>query len=315
LIAAGEDEHWKAQAALCAVDERIWALLRPGVLVFLPKIRGVPAEDLCRLMRSHGEIGKARRGLTSRSAVGRARAAYLLGLVRDHDSVALLLPLTNDPSADVRLVAARALGSIGDPSAATGVLRALRTNRGQIGLPAWVVAEALLCMGAGIWSALQIGLASEDPAVRNVCAVVAGHGPFLAAAPRLRGLLDTDSDGDVRANAALALGRMGGSDDAASLARHADASEVTVLRRTCATALGDLGCRESLETLTGLLGDDDRRLAELAADSLVRIGSEGIARLEEAATTGQGASARAATGALEIARLRGLLDVADPVSP
>jgi HEAT repeat protein len=304
-MASGEDDDGLAKAELSAVPARVWARLRPSVVAFLPKVRGFPADDLGELMRVHGELDAAVALLTSRSAVRRARAAYLFGLVRDPEGVALLLPLLSDPAADVRLVATRALGNIGDPSAANGVLGALRTVRGQIGLPAWVAAEALLSMGVEIAPALQAGLASQDPAVRNVCAVVAGHGTYLATAPQLRILLATDIDVDVRASAAVALGRVGGGDDAANLARYVDASETTVLRRTCTTALGDLGRREGMETLAVLLGDSDRRVAELAADSLVRIGPEGIARLEEtAATTAQGPSAQAAGCALELAGLR-----------
>ncbi|TFB50266.1 HEAT repeat domain-containing protein [Cryobacterium tagatosivorans] len=307
-IASGEDEDGQAKTALSALPAPTWDRLRPSVVAFLPKVRGTPADDLGELLRSHGEIERATRMLTSRSAIRRTRAAYLLGLVRDPNSAALVLPLLGDPDADVRLVAARALGAIGEPSAASGVLHALRTYHGQIGLPAWVAAEALLAMGVQIAPALRIGLASEDPAVRNVCALVAGHGTFASAAPQLRILLATDSEGDVRASAAVALGRVGGAEDEAALARHTDASETTALRRTCATALGDLGQRESLDTLAGLLDDGDRRLAQLAADALVRIGSEGITRLKEAAA-GQCPSARVARGALDLAGLRGQLPV------
>ena len=303
-MASGEDEDGQAKASLYAVPAPTWDRLRPSVVAFLTKVRGTPADDLGELLRSRGEIESARRMLTSRSAVRRARAAYLIGLVRDSDSVALVLPLLGDPHADVRLVAARSLGAIGEPSAASGVLDALRTNHGQMGLPAWVAAEALLAMGAQIAPALQIGLASEDPAVRNVCAIVAAHAAFSSTAPRLRILLASDSEGDVRANAAVALGRIGGADDFAVLVRHTDASEVTVLRRTCATALGDLGQREGVDTLAVLLGDGDRRLAQLAADALVRIGSEGVARLDEvAAATPRGPHALAARAALDIAGL------------
>lgn len=306
-MASGEDEDGQARASLYAVPAPTWDRLRPSVVAFLTKVRGAPADDLGELLRSRGEIESARRMLTSRSAVRRARAAYLLGLVRDPDSAALLIPLLGDPHADVRLVAARSLGAIGEPSAASHVLDALRTHHGQIGLPAWVAAESLLAMGVQIAPALQIGLASEDPAVRNVCAVVAGQAAFSGVAPALRILLDTDSERDVRASAAVALGRIGAADDVAVLARHTQDSETTVLRRTCATALGDLGQREGLDTLAGLLGDGDRRLAQLASNSLVRIGSEGIARLEAAATTRQVPSALAARAALDMAGLRGQL--------
>ena len=310
IMVSGEDDDGRAREALCAVPGPVWVRLRPSVVAFLPKVRGLPAENLGELMRAHGEIEKATMMLNSRSAVRRARAAYLLGLVRDPASAALVFPLLSDHAADVRLVAVRALGTIGDPAAASGILDALGTHLGQIGVPAWVAAEALLALGLEIGPALQIGLTSTDPAVRNVCAVVAGHGTYLSTAPQLRILLATDSDDDVRVSTAVALGRVGGADDAAALASHADAdaSEATVLRRTCVTALGELGHRESLETLAGLLGDGDRRLAKLAADSLVRIGPEGIGRLREAAvSTPQGPSARAAGCALELAGLRGQL--------
>jgi HEAT repeat protein len=310
-IACGEDQGNQARAELYAVPAPTWDLLRASVVAFLPKVRGAPADTLGELLRWHGEIERAIEALAARSATRRAHAAYLLGLIRDPSRATLLLPLLGDPDADVRLVAARALGAIGEPSAAEGILGALRrTGHGQRGLPAWVAAEALLAMGARIAPALQVGLASEDPAVRNVCAVVVGHGTFPAVTPQLRILLATDSEGDVRASAAVALGRVGGADDEAALARHTDASEKTVLRRTCATALGDLGQRESVDTLAGLLGDNDRRLASLAADSLMRIGTAGIARLQgAAATTAQGASARAARGALDVAGLRGQLSL------
>jgi len=304
-VVSGEDEDGQGLAALCAVPEPVWARLRPSVVAFLPKVRGAPADNLCEVMRAHGELEAANRRLTSRSAVRRARAAYLLGLVRDPRGAAMVLPLLSDHASDVRLVATRALGAIGDPAAANGVLQALHTQHGQIGVPAWAAAEALLAMGVDIGQALQTGLASDDPAVRNVCAMVAGHGTFVSTVPALRVLLATDDEGVVRASSALSLGRLGGADDVAILARHTDASEPTVLRRTCATALGDLGQRESLEALAGLLGDDDRGLAERAADSLVRIGAEGIALLEMAAATSSDPSAMAAGGALELAGLRG----------
>ena len=305
-IASGEDEDGQAKAALYAVPPTTWARLRPTVLAFLPKVRGASADDLSDLMRFHGEIDRATEMLTSRSAVRRAHGAYLLGLVRDRFSSPFLLRLLGDPDADVRLVAARALGVIGEPLAASGVLGALRTHHGQIGLPAWVAAEALLAMGSEITPALQAGLASEDAAVRNVCAMVAGHGTFASTVPQLRIVLATDSEPDVRASAAVALGQIGGADDVASLVRLTDASESTVLRRIAATALGDLGQRESLETLSALLSDGDPRLARLAAESLVRIGPEGISRLGEAAS-GLSTGARVAGAALELAALRGQL--------
>src|ERR1019366_9499964 len=92
-MASGDDEDGQAKAALRAVPARIWTRLRPSVVAFLAKLGGVPADSLGELMRLHGEVDRARRMLTSRSAVGPARAAYLPGLVRDPSGVALVLPL------------------------------------------------------------------------------------------------------------------------------------------------------------------------------------------------------------------------------
>ena len=305
-IASDEDGDGQAKAVLYAVTTPVWERLRPRVLAFLPKVRGKAAEDLSEILRSRGEISRATKMLTSRSGVRRARGAYILGLVRDPNLAALVIPLLSDDDPDVRLVAARALGSIGEASAAGGILQALRTTHGRVGLPAWVAVEALLAMGIEIASAIETGLTSDDAVVCNVCAQVAGHGAFFSTAPQLSVLLATASESEVRASAAMALGRVGDAEEAAVLARHTNMSETTGLRRTCAIALGDMGRRESLATLIGLLGDNDRRLAQLAADSLVRIGADGIAQLELAAVGGL-KSRQAARGALDLARLRGQL--------
>lgn len=304
-LASGEDVDGRAKTVLYAVVAPTWARLRPSVLAFLPKVRGSSADDLSELLRFHGEVDRAKAMVTSRSAVRRAHGAYVLGLTRDRLHASLLLPLLSDPDPDVRLVTARALGVLGEPLAASGVLDALRPRRqGQIGLPAWVAAEALLSMGAEIITALRTGLTSQEPAVRNVCAMVAGHGGFASTVPQLRALLATDREPDVRASAAVALGQIGGVGDVATLVQLTDASETTVLRRVAATALGELGRIESLDTLTGLLGDGDSRLAQLAAESLVRLGSDGVIRLEHVAK-GQSSGALVAGAALSLAQMRG----------
>ena len=303
-IASDEDEDGEAQAVLYAVPTPIWERLRSSVIAFLPKVRGTAAEDLSELLRSRGEIDRAIKMLTSRSGVRRARGAYLLGLVRDRDHVELLIPLLADRDLDVRLIAAHSLGEIGATSAANGILQAIRTTRGRMGLPARVAVEALLGMGVEIAAVIEAGLTSHDAAVRNVCAQVAGHGTIFSAAPQLSILLATATEGEVRASAAMALGRVGGANEAGALARHTDSSEVAELRRTCAIALGDLGRQESLDTLVILLGDDDRRLAQLAADSLIQFGESGIARLKAIAVD-ETPSARAARGAIDLAKLRG----------
>jgi HEAT repeat protein len=302
VLGSGEDDDGAAMAHLLAVDPQAWRTVGPAVTAMLAKVRGEPVEDLVLVLREHGDIDRALSELRARSVVTRARAAYLLGLVRDRSHVPHLLPLLRDRSAEVRLVAVRALGAIGDPAAAGDVLRALHSVRGHVGVPAFLAAEALLAMGTGGAAALREGLDSDDPTVRNAAALVAGRGTFVSTAPRLRELVDADPDPEVRATASAALGFVGGGDDVATLARHTAGGEPVELRRTCAAALGEVGHPLAADALAGLLADPDRRLAQIAADALVQLGPSGITRL-----TGvpEGTpAATAARGALQLARLR-----------
>jgi len=63
-MVAGEDDGGQAREALSVVPPPIWVRLRPSVVAFLPKVRGLPADNLGELMRAHGEIDEATRRLT-----------------------------------------------------------------------------------------------------------------------------------------------------------------------------------------------------------------------------------------------------------
>lgn len=47
-LASGEDEDGHAKNLLYALPASMWALLRESVLAFLPKVRGISADDLSR---------------------------------------------------------------------------------------------------------------------------------------------------------------------------------------------------------------------------------------------------------------------------
>ena len=304
ILGSGEDDDGAALAHLLSVEGRTWERLGPAVAAMLSKVRGAPADDLVLVLREHGDVARALSELTSRSVVTRARAAYLLGLVRDREHVPELVRLLADPSPEVRLVAVRALGAIGDPDAAADVLRALHSVRGHVGVPAYLAAEALLSMGTGAAEALLDGLGSDDATVRNAAALVCGRATVASSAPRLRELLDHDPDPEVRTTAAVSLGLLGGGDDVAALARHTEGTESATLRRTCAASLGELGHPRGADALAALLGDPDRRLAEVAAEALVRLGAPGSRLLEQVADDDDPDAARAARAALVLERLR-----------
>jgi hypothetical protein len=311
-VAAGEDPEGSARQSLRDLPPSRHAELVDAAVSLLAKVRGGPAEDLVDVLEHHGAVAEAVRGLTSRSAVRRARSARLLGLVRSTESVQALLPLLGDPSAEVRIVAAQALGLIGDPQAAPAIIEATRAVRGRIGIPVPAVAEGLGAMGPAVVGALHDGLRSDDPGARNVCAIVAGHGLFTSAAPWLRILLASDPEPDVRVTAAHALGQVGGTEDVGALSRSTHQEHAAVLRRAAAGALGELGDRHGIRTLVDLLPDPDRRLAEVSAQALVQVGARGVEQLQDAAALADDSSAsprdrragRAARGVLEIEYLR-----------
>jgi len=243
------------------------------IVELLTKVRGVPAEDLVRILESHGAVDVAVADLTHRSSVRRARAAQLLGLSRAAHTVPLLVDALRDESVEVRNSAAYALGLIGDPSAAGAVLAAIGVP--DRGLPAATAAEALQSMGVGISDALHQGLGDEHARTRMVAAHLSAERSFTRGLPELRHLLAHDPDLTVRETSATAIGRLGRSEDAEILARHTAESEPLSLRRASASALAELAVPAAVPVFVRLLDDADPRLAELAAAALIGLGSAG----------------------------------------
>jgi HEAT repeat protein len=303
VIAAGSDEDGVAAARLRTVSRRDWPAVRDLAVALLGKVRGEPADDLARLLDERGEFRRARLAVRSRRAIARARAAWLLGLARQPENAALLLPLLADRSADVRRAAARSRGSLGDPVAAAALLEAVKPVRGQPGIPVTVAAEALIGFGAGAVPAVAGALAASDATVRAVAAMVAAEEALSALAPQLRALLASDPVLEVRVPVARALGVAGGAEDIAGLAAQTAATQPPAMRRAAVLALGELGHPDAVPGLAALLPDPDVRLAQYAGDALVRIGTPGLREVLRAAA-GSGRAARVAAGSLAIARLQ-----------
>jgi HEAT repeat protein len=311
-IAADGDEDETASATLRGIRDRDWRAVRDVVVGMLGTVRGDTAVSLVRLLDARGEFERARSALRSRVALRRARGAYLLGLARQQSDVGLLLPLLADRSAEVRLVAARSLGSLGDPAAATALFEALGPVHGHPGIPSAAAAEALLNFGTGAMPAVIAALSADDATQRAVATLVAAEGALSAAAPYLRSLLAGDPELGVRISAARALGAVGGPDDVAAVAAFTESARSTELRRAAVQALGELGHPDAAPVLTWLLSDPDVRLAQHSGDALVQLGPAGVQALLQAA---DGPAGRVAAGSLAIARLRKAPQVASVELP
>src|SRR5262249_12459955 len=128
------------------------------------------------------------------------------------------------------------------------------------------------------------GVASPDPIVRiSACfglgATASTHG---VAVHRLAGVLATDSDGQVRAAAASALGIAGGGNAPAPLVA-ATAGSHARGRRSAVKALGRFDDPTAADALGERTEDDDREVAIRSAEALLALAKRpraGGARLE-----------------------------------
>jgi len=295
-VASGEDDDRVHRDALIAVDGAARDALDDVVVDLLGKVRGVPAEELASVLLAHGAVDRAPHDLSHRNTVRRARAAHVLGLCHVGAALPLVVEALRDPAPEVRVSATRALGRLGQPSAAAPLLAAVGAERA---VPAGPAADALEGMGVGIADALRDALLATSPTTRTVAAYLSGEGSFTRSTDLLRLSLRTDEDPVVRAAAAVALGRMGRPVDVPVLLEGTQAQQPSELRRACAAALGDLADASAVDGLLGLLADPDPRLAEIAATSLIRLGPVGHSALAGAPSNPAVETARA------VARLQG----------
>lgn len=306
---SGDDPSLEHQR-LVALSSRTWRALEPTCLDLLRKVRGESRERLITLVVAQGTLDRMRHHAHGLGAVRRARAAELLGLLRQPQSRDDLVRLLDDRDPEVRLVAARALGELGDTTAARPLLESLARTRS---VPLRVVARSLARLGPSSGGMLVEGLRSELPLVRAVCAEICGLLGVTTAQPVLLQIMGRDPDDDVRIRAARALGRIGLPSALPALVRATDAAQPVALRAVAARALGDLGGPGPVEFLEVLLGDPDHRVSTNAAESMARVGATGLARLRQIARE-PGASGDCAREAVAVHALSHGL-VAEPSLP
>lgn len=297
LVSGEPHEIAAAVAALRGVDDATWEPLQDLLIELFGKLRGEALAPVRRLLDERRVVERAQRNLTSPSAVSRARAAYLLGLVQHRESRPALERLLADRDPDVRIVACRAVGQLGDPASAPALLGALSAARP---VPAGVVGDALLGLGAGAEPALQAALTARDANTREVAVDTGGLGGLVGIVPAVRHLLATDPQPDIRARAAVALGRLGSAAALPELIDATNAAQPAAVRLAAAEALGLIGDLDALVPLTSLLDAHDL-LADAAARALVELGPSGLAALREHAEPNRPS---AAAGALAMASLR-----------
>jgi len=287
---------------LLAIPAPAWRAAEPVAIALLGKVRGEAHTALAEVFDRRGATDRAIADLTHRTPVRRARAAELLGDLRRVDAVKPLCHLLADRAPEVRVVAVRALGGIGDAVAAEPLLESLTRD-----VPAQMVADALSRIGVGAIPALHEALRHADPLVTVTAleslALIGATGSVDLVAETL----STREEQAVGIAALAALGKLGGRASLAPLLAAAEPDKPPAVRAAAARALGEVGAPATADALAVLLHDPAYDVAHRAAQALVRLGPRGLAELHHVSddATAGGRAGEHAREALAMAELTG----------
>ena len=288
---------------LVAIPDEAWQAAEPGALALLGKLRGEAHRALVSVFLRRGVARRALGNLHSRSRVRRAKAAQVLGDLELRRAVPELCRLLTDRHLEVRVVAVRALGRIGDPAAAWRLIAALdRSDQ----IPSLLATHTLVQLGPEAEVTLSAALDHPQARVRAVCLDALGLLGAAGSVHRIARVLTEDGTLDVRVAAAANLGKLGTRAGLEPLtAVLTPATRPTALRTAAAKALGDLGAPSAVPALAALLDDEQFWVAHEAAHALRRLGPAGQDALRavieqeagRARSAGVGAHARPSSAA------------------
>jgi HEAT repeat protein len=239
------------------VLEQGWA--EPQVqLIMLPLFAQHPG--------SEAALEKLEAALADPRPAIRREAAHALALWRDPATRELLMPLLDDDSKSVKLMAARALGQLG-VAEAEPVLEEMKIDQdGQL-RPDVCAALAEIDPESCVPVALEIMGAKETDRHESAAAALAAVGGEPAREALREGL--EKLRGEKRAPVIEALGEVGTEDDVDAVLKYIDFREnvIAVLE-----ALGDLGGEKAVETLRRYLDVEDAGARAEAASALAQLG-------------------------------------------
>lgn len=265
------------------------------IVGFLAAIKGEGRERLVRILESAGYVDATIRRLYARSPLERARAASILGGSYSPQATA---PLTerflNDPSPEVRIVCAEALGAIGGAPSAELLLQAAREPTRYQELR---IANVLSRMGALAVPALQRVLDDPDERIVTLALdVLIDIGMLFEPEALVRTLAHPSPE--IRARSAQLLGSCGYVEGVEALVL-ATRDPVWFVRVRIAKALLQLGVPDRAAArdryyaaLTHLLYDDRWHVRRNAAAALAAAGERGMQALRDAGTPESAAALR-----------------------
>ncbi len=260
-----------------------WDVTVDEMFRMIPKFEGRAVSRLTALLAEEGAMDARIAQLSEGRAHARAAAARDLGNAGWVPAAVPIAELLRHHHPDVRNVAVRALGQIGDPETIDAVLDAVGEGRIHTG-PA---IEALDAMGGSdeVTERILAAMHVPVPDVRCVAVAVAGSRRMARAAPALHTLVVVDEDRDVRRLAALALGRIGDDASVRSLVAATTADPSLSVALAAITALGEIATEEALDVLRSFAQSDDPAVNMAAADAIAGIPYLGLPVLRELRTT------------------------------
>jgi HEAT repeat protein len=253
-----------------------------AVIRVIATLKGDAQHLLVQLLERSKYIEKLVRDSRSRDAVRRCECAMLLGAAHSTEGTAALCDLLeNDRASDVRMIAAEALGSIGDPASIPLIMKALAdpTRFQQLR-----IAGVLVAFGTVAVPSLERAL--DDPGDLPLALLLDALSDIgLIGEPRRALALLLHTSPEIRGRAATLLGAAQIVDSVAELAL-ASRDVFWFVRLRIAKALGALGIPDRepaytiyFSTLERLLQDDNWHVRRNAAATLGAAGEYGAAML------------------------------------
>lgn len=229
----------------------------------------------------------------------RALAAELLGRVGNAKAVPVLLDTiraTRTEDADVRDIALRALARISDGRAVSSLVQALENAEPWL---APHIADILVRHGApAVEPVLALLDRPSPPLARSWAANVLGELHAASALPSLLRALN-DSNAEVRARSATALGRLADRSAVPPLLDHLLADPAPFVRARIANALGQFDDADVTDRLIHALGDPAWWVRVRSVEALERIGPPAERPLLAALDSGDAEIRRRAAVTLE----------------
>jgi len=223
------------------------------------------------IFKQCGFMDLAVQELAAKSWYQRAGACEELGDLHSDDMVEAIARCLQDPVVEVRLAAARALGTMGSIALLKTILGVLATPGRWGALDTY---EILRSFGPAASKHLLQAMDSWSPSkVRRLAAELLGLMHSVDAVPILRGAMH-DPDLELRTRAARALGRIGDPSAEPELVEGLK-DPWWAVRAASAQALGELGAMSTIPDLEKGLGDRSWWVRRNSAEALSKLGSPG----------------------------------------